>query len=190
MKYILLSLFLMISMLIGNSQMAFANTSEVLINGETPENYYKRFFYHTSGTCGIGSGLWFHFVESFDDSLRLPDAADGRDRKAELEIFIDPNGDYAANLSEEIFYEKRGDIETYRVVSVERFVGKWSITVDGKLMLEGLGLASSLIYNNAPSMDLKIDDAFSRPELRNQSVIIVSVIGTNGRDPYDQICGI
>jgi hypothetical protein len=189
MKNILASFIIMVSMLTGNSQMAFADTSEVLVNGETPEIYFKRFFYQTSGACHDQYGVWFHFVESMDDSFKLPDSADGRERKAELAVYIEENGEYAADLSEEIFYEKRGDIVTYRQISKERIMGKWNITVDGKLRLEGLGVASALQYNGNPAMEFKAESAIMNGDLLNQSVILIKVVGTSGRDPYNQICG-
>jgi hypothetical protein len=169
--------------------LALADTKELIVNGETPQAYFQKFLYHTSGSCHAEHGIWFHFVETLEDSFKLPDADIGRQRRANLALYLSENGEYSADLTDEIFYEKSGDIETFRIVSKQRLNGKWAVTEDGRLDIEGIGRGSALLYNGNPAIDFRIDDNFAQAYLRKQSIVLVPVVGSGGKDPYEEVCG-
>ena len=161
------------------------HTSEVSVNNEKAEDYYNRFLFRTTGKCSEYS-IYFHFMTS--EGVKIDNDVNGQHIRAKLEIFTSKNGTYTANYEERLvrYYIDNG--YGFNVVFKKRIQGKWLVDNQGKLILEGLGVGSGIIYNNVPSILLSADKDIHRSGLKGQKILVRLSSTSGDSELYNSFC--
>lgn len=196
MKYQLLTTTIFLSLLVAcsqgqsKSQNTKVHRNKVItLNGETPDVYFKRFLYKTTGKCSDKEGIHFQYLSTFHEYIKLPNAENGKEQLAMLNIFLMEDGTYIADYTKMIKADDTG-IPNSRYVHIfsERFGGKTSLNTDGRLTLEGIGVLSALIYNEKPAALLSVENDDLAEGISGQKILVTMVSSNAGLESYNKIC--
>lgn len=116
---------------------------------------------------GVPAGQYWqglHYQESDGWGFHLSSVSDtpvpGTDAIVKAEIFLFPDGKYAADW-QELKPAGAGAMggSAYDNVGRKFPQGTWSVSGDGSLVLSGLGVATGMSWNGMPGCNLRVDAA-------------------------------
>jgi hypothetical protein len=172
----------------GNATEGNTQSKTVLVNGESPEVYFKRFVYRISGKCSDQYGVHFHFLSTFEEYIVLPNAGDGSEQRGDLTLFLNEDGTYQADYVKMVRVEPILGGTRYRHLSSQRLSGRTHLNDAGELVVEGIGRLSALLFNEKPSAQLAVENQLLTEGIGDQQVIMSLVMSSRGLDHDNDMC--
>ncbi len=147
-------------------------TSTIKINGKSPLDYYSYFMFKKTGDCKDNE-IYESTVRS--EKIFLEKQANGLPIYANLDLALHSDNTYEANYIEtnvtSLFeYGYSGDI----LVNL-KFKNKWSIDENGSLILDGIGKATALKYNDRESLLMRFTVKLSNDKLVGKDSIMTLI---------------
>jgi hypothetical protein len=163
-----------IELMQGQSRTETQNES-VLINGETPQDFYKHFFFLDTPSCDPNH-VWY--TMALTDSVAVGKDDLGRTLMASTGIIILRNNVYYLSYEETAVTELMPGGFRGVPVSKRKMRGTWRLDKE-TLLLEGLGTVTGLLLNGKKAMRVTYERDFVSPGLKNQSAFVHRVHSTN-----------
>lgn len=171
----------------SNADSENQTTKTVTINGMSPADFYKQFYYWAEGDCRKmpNTSIYFHFQTN--EGVYL-EKINGHDVKVELALYMLANGTYAADYEEQEIYQYIDSGYEFLPIVRKRIEGTWEIDGNGRLLLHGLGVAMGIQYNKRPAMTLVYERDLNLPALKGKTDLLRRVSSTHGREYQDEYC--
>ena len=171
----------------SNADSPNQSTKTVTINGMSPADFYKQFYYWAEGDCSKmpNTSIYFHFQAN--EGVYL-DKINGHDVRVDLNLYMLSNGTYAADYEEQEIYRYIDSGYEFLPIIKKRINGTWSISEDGLLLLNGLGVAKGILYNKFPALTLIYEKDLNLPTLKGKNDLLRRVNSSHGREYQDEYC--
>lgn len=170
----------------SSNESSSTTTTTYQVNGKTPDEYFRQFFYKETGTCGTARET-HHYAKS--ETVKIGVTGAGKDILATLSVLMREDGSFAA-FYQEVVVLRYFDSGYYWDSHQERIVrGVWRVNGD-RLELSGLGSASALQYNGAPAMQMQVPYNLISNGLKEQTLLIRRIQASYNPVPdYDPCFG-
>lgn len=148
-----------------------ASPSRILVNGESPEIFYSRFLLKTEGQCSDQS-MYFKFASSYSILNKIGVNSAGQDILVDLHLYLVSSSEYVALYEEHdvLNYTELG--YTWRVERASTLRGTYRIQ-DDKLVINGLGVATGLQYNNRAAIELEMSNDVVTPGFKGMKMLMI-----------------
>lgn len=157
----------------------------VTINGDRPEDYYTQFYYRVIGKCD-DEYISFQYLDSLD--IPLEKSSDNKPRRAKLRVYLKPDHTFNADYEERKIGKYVSGGYIYDVTYEKSFSSTWDINPQGELVLNGIGVALALQYNDSDALLLKGGQNAVQSGIKGGHIILRVAYVTFDKKLIDAVC--